>query len=197
MRLTLADDLAPLTRALLDGGTAVLPTDTVYGLVCAAADERACGEVARLKRRDPAQPSSVLVATLQAARALTEDARALALLATGATVIVPNPQRRLPWLCGTTPDRLGLRVSRFDPRLEVALDEVGPLLATSANLHGGADPATLESVVAALADGVDVLVDGGRVEGVPSTVLDLNGPRPVILRAGRQGPHTLKELLDA
>ena len=197
MRLGLADDLAPLTRALLEGGSAVIPTDTVYGLVCAASDEGACVEVARLKGRDPGQPSSVLVATVEAARGLTDDARAVALLETGATVILPNPARRFPWLCGTTPERLGVRVSRFDPRLEAALAGIGPLLATSANLHGGQDPATLAAVPPALAVAIDVLVDGGRVEGVPSTVVDLNGPRPVILRAGRQGPHTLKEILDA
>ncbi len=198
LRLALADDLAPLGVALGAGGTAVIPTDTVYGLVCAAAQEAACAELSRLKGRDPRQPSSVLVATLEAAEQLTGgDERRLALLATGATVIMPNRERRYAWLCGLTPDRIGVRLSRFAPGLEMVLAAVGPLLATSANVHGGPDPATLAAVPPAIADRVDVLVDGARVEGIPSTVLDLTGPRPVILRAGRQGPHTLKELLDA
>ena len=197
LHLGLADDLTPLGACLRAGGTAVIPTDSVYGLVCSAADESACAEVSRLKGRDLAQPSSVLVATIGAAGELTQDARGLALLETGATVILPNPDRRFPWLCGTTPERIGVRVSRFDPQLEAVLAELGPLLATSANLHGGPDPATLADVPPAIASCVEVLVDGGRAEGVPSTVLDLTGPRPVILRAGQQGPHTLKELLDA
>ena len=108
--------------------------DTVYGICCRASEEAACAEIARLKGRDPSQPSSVLFADLAAARALARDLRADALLGTGATLIVPNPAGRYPWLCGATPDRIGLRFAALDPRLAAVLAPLGPLLATSANV---------------------------------------------------------------
>jgi L-threonylcarbamoyladenylate synthase len=62
--------------------------------------------------------------------------------------------------------------------------EVGPLATTSANLHGGPTPATAEEVRGLFADAVAVVVDGGRCEGAPSTVVDATGSRPVLIREG-------------
>jgi L-threonylcarbamoyladenylate synthase len=57
-------------------------------------------------------------------------------------------------------------------------------VATSANLPGGADPRRAEDVPAEIAAAVDVVVDGGLLPGTPSTVLDLTGPEPLVLRQG-------------
>jgi tRNA A37 threonylcarbamoyladenosine synthetase subunit TsaC/SUA5/YrdC len=111
--------------------------------------------------------------------------RARTLLARGATVLIPNPDGHYVHLCGEEPQRIGVRVSAFPQSLAAAIDAVGAILATSANLHGGRDPRTLDEVPAALAAGCAVLVDGGTAEaGRASTVLDLCAPRPVILREG-------------
>jgi tRNA threonylcarbamoyl adenosine modification protein (Sua5/YciO/YrdC/YwlC family) len=194
LRLDLAEprvDLAPLASALAEGACAVIPTDTVYGLVCAAAQPEACARLSALKGRDPRQPSTVMFADLAAAETLLaplEQAlaqRARALLARGATVLVPNPERRYLHLTGDAPSRIGLRVSAFPAGLAEAIAAVGAILATSANLHGGPDPRTLDDVPAALAAQCAVLVDGGPAgAGRASTVLDLSAPRPVILREG-------------
>jgi L-threonylcarbamoyladenylate synthase len=194
LRLDLAEprvDLAPLSAALAEGACAVVPTDTVYGLVCDAAQPDACARLSAIKGRDPRQPSTVMFATLEAAEtllapleeALAESARAL--LARGATVLLPNPLGRYPHLCGDEPQRIGVRVSAFTDPLARAIDEVGAILATSANLHGGADPRTLEEVPPEITAQCAVLVDGGpAAAGRPSTVLDLSATRPVILREG-------------
>ena len=71
LRLDLAEprvDLAPLTAALAEGACAVIPTDTVYGLVCAAGQVEACARLSALKGRDPRQPSTVMFATLAGRR---------------------------------------------------------------------------------------------------------------------------------
>jgi tRNA threonylcarbamoyl adenosine modification protein (Sua5/YciO/YrdC/YwlC family) len=194
LRLDLAEprvDLAPLATALAEGACAVIPTDTVYGLVCAAGLPQACARLSELKGRDPGQPSTVMFASQQAAEALLaplEPAlarRARALLARGATVLVPNPERRYVHLTGDDPQRIGLRVSAFPPALADAIAVVGAILATSANLHGGPDPRTLDDVPPALIADCAVLVDGGPAgAGRASTVLDLTAARPVILREG-------------
>jgi len=62
--------------------------------------------------------------------------------------------------------------------------EVGPLATTSANLHGEATPPTAEEVRALFGDALAVVVDGGRCEGSPSTVVDCTGERPVLVREG-------------
>ena len=194
LRLDLAEprvDLAPLSAALAEGACAVIPTDTVYGLICAAGLPAACARLSALKGRDPAQPSTVMFADGAAAEQLLAPleaelaGRARALVARGATVLVPNPRAQYLHLCGEDPSRIGLRVSAFPPALEHALASAGPILATSANLHGGPDPRTLADVPEALVAACAVVVDGGpAAAGRPSTVLDLSATRPVILREG-------------
>ncbi|MDX6570996.1 MAG: L-threonylcarbamoyladenylate synthase [Gaiellales bacterium] len=184
-------DLAPLAAALARGACAVIPTDTVYGLVCAAGNVEACARLSALKGRDPRQPSTVMFASHGAAEALLAPLepelaeRARRVLARGATVLVPNPERRFTHLCGELPERIGLRVSAFPDALRAAVGSAGAILATSANLHGQPDPRTLADVPEAIAGGCAVLVDGGPAEaGRASTVLDLSATRPVILREG-------------
>jgi L-threonylcarbamoyladenylate synthase len=194
LRLDLAEprvDLAPLAAALAEGACAVIPTDTVYGLVCAAGQPAACARVGELKGRAAGQPSTAMFASVEAAEALLAplepvlQGRARTLLARGATVLVPNPERHLLHLCGDVPGRIGLRVSAFPAPLAAVIAARGPILATSANLHGGLDPRCLEEVPAALAEQCAVLVDGGASPALrASTVLDLSVPQPVILREG-------------
>jgi tRNA A37 threonylcarbamoyladenosine synthetase subunit TsaC/SUA5/YrdC len=64
------------------------------------------------------------------------------------------------------------------------LDGVGTMVATSANLPGGPDPATIGEVPAQIRDAADAVVDAGPLPGAPSTVIDLTGPEPVVLREG-------------
>jgi L-threonylcarbamoyladenylate synthase len=195
LRLDLAEprvDLGPLTTALAGGACAVIPTDTVYGLVCDASQPEAYEHLSVLKRRDSRQPSTVMFASVGSAEArlLTPlgselAQRARALLERGATVLIPNPEGHYVHLCGDEPQRIGVRVSAFPTALAAALEEVGAIVATSANLHGGRDPRTLAEVPAELAAACAVVIDGGRAEaGRASTVLDLCAPRPVILREG-------------
>jgi tRNA threonylcarbamoyl adenosine modification protein (Sua5/YciO/YrdC/YwlC family) len=194
LRLDLAEprvDLAPLTAALAQGACAVIPTDTVYGLVCDAGQAEACRRLSALKGRDAQQPSTVMFASAGEAESLLAPLeaelgrRARALLERGATVLVPNPGRRYLHLTGDDPGRIGIRVSAFALPLAAAIGAVGAILATSANAHGGADPRTLGDVPEEIADGCAVLVDGGpAAAGRASTVLDLSATRPVILREG-------------
>jgi L-threonylcarbamoyladenylate synthase len=194
LRLDLAEprvDLAPLAAALADGACAVIPTDTVYGLVCDAGQPEACARLSALKGRDPAQPLTVMFASGAAAETLLAPldeslaGRARAVLARGATVLVPNPAGRYLHLTGGDPRRIGIRVSAFPPALAGVIEAAGAIVATSANLHGGPDPRTLAEVPAELTAGCAVVVDGGAARaGRASTVLDLSAARPVILREG-------------
>jgi L-threonylcarbamoyladenylate synthase len=109
---------------------------------------------------------------------------ARALLPGPYTLVLPNPARRFRWLCGATPEAIGLRVPALPPESRAVVERAGVLAATSANLHGGPDPARLEDVPREILDGCGAVVDAGELPGTPSTVVDLTGPEPVVLREG-------------
>jgi tRNA A37 threonylcarbamoyladenosine synthetase subunit TsaC/SUA5/YrdC len=100
------------------------------------------------------------------------------------TLVVSNPGRRFAWLNEDRPETLGVRVPGVLGPGKQILDALGALVATSANLPGGPDPRVLADVPAALLTSVDAAVDAGALSGTPSTVIDLTGAEPVILREG-------------
>jgi L-threonylcarbamoyladenylate synthase len=100
------------------------------------------------------------------------------------TLILPNPARRFPWLTGTHPEVIGVRVPVLDGPGGDVLQELGAIVATSANHPGGPDPRRLDEVPQDLRDGAGAAVDGGELPGTPSTVVDLSGSEPRVLREG-------------
>ena len=172
--------------ALRAGRLVVLPTDTVYGL-CAEPTEAGAAAVAALKKRAQTQPIALLAgsvdALLEAVPELPEPALR-ALLPGAYTLILPNPAGRFAWLAGDNPQAIGVRVPQLPATTAVVLDATGPVLATSANLHGGPDPRRLEDVPHEIREASAALVDGGELPGTPSTVLDLTGAEPRVLREG-------------
>ena len=100
------------------------------------------------------------------------------------TLVFANPAHRYWWLTGDRPDTIGVRVPMLDGYGKQVLDRVGAVAATSANLHGGQDPKTVAEIPQEILDGVAEVVDAGELLGVPSTVIDFTGERPVVLREG-------------
>jgi L-threonylcarbamoyladenylate synthase len=179
--------LTGAVEAIRAGRPVVLPTDTVYGLCADVENEAAAAEVARLKRRGERQPIAVLARDVERLleRVPELDGRLLRALLPGPyTLILPNPARRYPWLTGERPDTIGVRVPELPAAAAEVLDEVGAVLATSANAHGGPDPKRLADVPEAIRSACGVLVDAGELPGTPSTVLDLTGDEPRVLREG-------------
>ena len=98
---------------------------------------------------------------------------------------MPNPGGRFAHLCGSTPDRIGVRVPELAPDVAALADAVGGLAMTSANRRGEPAPARLSDVPAELREAAAVVVDGGSLPGIASTVVDITGPEPVVLRPGQ------------
>ena len=171
--------------AIEAGEPVVLPTDTVYGL-CTRPD--ASATLTRLKGREESQPIALLAADVETLFDRVPELRdraglVRALLPGRLTLILPNPARRYDWLTGSRPDAIGVRVPELDGAARDIVERVGAVAATSANLHGGPDPRRLDDVPEELR-GAAVLVDGGELPGTPSTVVDLTGAEPEILREG-------------
>jgi L-threonylcarbamoyladenylate synthase len=189
-------DVEAFEREVRHGGVVVFPTDTVYGIGCGSDQPDAIERLHELKGRPPKKPSALMwfsrAAALDALGHL--DARTRGAMER----LLPGPVLAVvPGLDGST---LGVRV----PRLEGAL---GPLagvravvLQTSANLAGGPDPRRLVDVPEKILAGVDLVLDGGELPGLPSTVVDLTEyeeGRWVVLREGAVDQATLAALLES
>lgn len=187
-----ADDPAAVERAakaLLGGGLVVLPTETVYGLAALASDPAATRALFARKGRGADVPVAVLCADAGQALALAaDDVPALAgeLAAThwpGPLTMVLRRRPGLGWALGEPTDTIGLRCPAHDLVRALAA-RVGPLATTSANRHGMPTPSSAAEAAEQLLGEVDLVLDGGMLSGTPSTVVDLTGPEPRVLRPG-------------
>jgi L-threonylcarbamoyladenylate synthase len=172
-------------EAIEAGKPVVLPTDTVYGL-CTRPD--AAATLARLKGRDAKQPLALLAAEVDTLFGKIPELRdqatiVRALLPGRLTLILPNPAHRYDWLTGERHDAIGVRVPELEGVVREIVERVGAVAATSANLHGGPDPRRLDDIPEVIREEA-VLVDGGELPGVPSTVVDLTTNEFRILREG-------------
>ena len=176
--------------AIRAGMPVILAVDTVYGLVTSPFTDGPVRRLNALKRRDERQPSALMAPNVDVLFELVPELRGQpgnvcrALLPGPYTLVLPNPACRFRWLTGAKPDALGVRVPILRGDSALILDAVGAVVATSANLHGGADPSTLDEVPQELRDAAAVVIDGGELPGTPSTVLDFTGGEPRVLREG-------------
>ena len=190
-------------EALRRGRLAVIPTDTVYGLAADAESEAAARALYAAKGRDAIQPTAVLFASLDVLHERLPELppaasrAANALLPGPLTLVLPNPGRRYAWLNAERPDAVGVRVPDVAGPGETVLRALGSLVATSANLPGGPDPRRVEDVPAAIREAVAAVVDGGELPGTPSTVVDLTGAEPRVLREGAVAAAEILERLQA
>jgi L-threonylcarbamoyladenylate synthase len=187
MDARLVDEAVEAIRA---GKPVVLPTDTVYGLCASPLRPQPVQGLYRLKGRPEGQPTALIAADVQALIECIPELRgpfarlARALLPGQLTLVLPNPTRRLPWLTGSRPETIGVRVPELEGQARAIVERVGVIAATSANFAGGPDPRRLVDVPEAIRAGCGAVVDGGELPGTPSTVIDLTEREPKILREG-------------
>jgi L-threonylcarbamoyladenylate synthase len=176
-------------EAIRRGRPVILPTDTVYGLCTTPYSAEPVERLYRLKGRAASQPTALAASDVDMLFECVPELRGRsgrivrALLPGPFTLVLPNPARRFRWLTGDRPETIGVRVPKLSGDAASVLGRVGAVAATSANLAGGPEPRTLEDVSRELRDAA-VEIDGGELPGIASTVLDLIGPEPKVLREG-------------
>jgi L-threonylcarbamoyladenylate synthase len=186
--------LDAVVAAIWAGQPVLLPTDTVYGLCANPFTEAPVRRALALKQRPAGQPAALLAATvdvlLEAVPELDGRAAAIAraLLPGPYTLVLPNPGRRFRWLTAERPETIGVRVADLPRESKAVVGTVGAVMATSANLSGGSDPARLEDVPRELRDACAAEIDAGELPGTPSTVIDFTGEEPRVLREGAAPP---------
>jgi L-threonylcarbamoyladenylate synthase len=187
-------DGAPAARAALErcvgeGGVAVFPADTLYGLACDPLNPTAIERIHAIKGRDEGKPSAVMYFSPLAMRELVSGLGRKARDAVGAllpgpvTLVVANPERRYPLACREDPERLGVRL--IGGPLAGAM---APIFQTSANRSGARAPTRFEQIDERVLEAADLAIDAGGLIGEPSTVVDITsidtGGRWKLLREG-------------
>ncbi|MCK7637923.1 L-threonylcarbamoyladenylate synthase [Corynebacterium pygosceleis] len=181
--------LTAAVSSVKGGGLVVLPTDTLYGIGCDAFDNRAVADLLRAKHRGPDMPVPVLVGSWDTVHGLVRDnqpaARTLieAFWPGGLSIVVAQAPS-LPWNLGDTRGTVMLRMPLHPVAIEL-LRETGPMAVSSANISGQAPATTAEEARRQLGTTVSVYLDGGTCpSGQPSSIVDLSGHRPRLLREG-------------
>ncbi|EME64658.1 L-threonylcarbamoyladenylate synthase [Amycolatopsis decaplanina] len=199
-RETRADGLAAAASAVRSSRLVVLPTDTVYGIGADAFDGGAVQSLLRAKNRGPDMPVGVLVGSWSTVDGLVlgtpPQARALieAFWPGDLSIILPHAPS-LQWDLGQSRGTVMLRMPLHPVALEL-LRDVGPMAVSSANVSGRPPATTAQEAVDQLGDSVAVYLDGGSSgEPVPSTMVDLTGDDPVILREGAVSRAAVAEVL--
>ncbi|MFC4943902.1 L-threonylcarbamoyladenylate synthase [Pseudonocardia sp. GCM10023141] len=195
-----ADGLAAAARAVRAGRLVVLPTDTVYGLGCDAFSAEAVRSLLAAKNRGPDMPVPVLVGSWSTIDGLVlgvpKSARDLieAFWPGAVSLVLPHAPS-LAWDLGSTRGTVMLRMPLHPVALEL-LRDVGPMAVSSANISGSPPAVTAAEAEQQLGDKVGVYLDGGRSgEPVPSTIIDLTGDDPRVLREGAVTSAAVAEVL--
>lgn len=178
---------APAARILKAGGVAVIPTDTLYGVVASALSREAVQRVYRLRRRNPRKPSIILIGDsadlgIFGVRPSPSQKAALARLWPGKFSLifkVPAGRRYLDRGTGT----LAFRLPRSKP-LRDFLRLSGPLIAPSANIEGKPPALNIAEARRYFGGRVDAYIGQGSKKGAPSTVAMFRGGRFLVLRQG-------------
>ena len=175
--------------AIRRGELVVLPTDTVYGIAADAFSPSAVGALLEAKGRGRDMPTPVLVPSVRTLDGLVDVvpqvARDLAdAFWPGALTLVVRHAATLQWDLGDTKGTVGLRMP-LDPVALAVLEQTGPLAVSSANRSGLPPASDAAEAARQLGTAVSVYLDGGPSgEPVPSTILDLTGDDPKVLRLG-------------
>lgn len=183
------NDITKCASIVKNGGVIVFPTDTLYGIGCDPYDEKAVDKIFKIKNRDKINPLPILassVVDIERIVLLSRTAKKLAqIFWPGAlTIIVPLIDKKISDNLRAGKMSVGVRVPNNVCVLSL-LKDCKYLTGTSANKSGEPGCKSFSEVLSSSLRGFDAILDGGEVEeGVQSTIVDLTGQHPRVIREG-------------
>ncbi|MDX3535869.1 L-threonylcarbamoyladenylate synthase [Streptomyces sp. MB09-01] len=192
--------LREAASAVRRGELVVLPTDTLYGIGADAFSPEAVHDLLAAKGRGRGMPTPVLIGSPNTLHGLVTDfsEQAWELVDAfwpGALTLVAKHQPSLAWDLGDTGGTVAVRMPLHPVAIEL-LTEVGPMAVSSANLSGHPAPEDCDAAREMLGDSVSVYLDGGPTPGIqPSSIVDVTGKVPVLLREGALTAEQLREVV--
>jgi L-threonylcarbamoyladenylate synthase len=188
MKIALQVDRA--IEILKSGGIVAFPTDTVYGLGGDALNTEVAERIYRVKQRPRSLPLPVLLADLTQVAAVVDSVPGIARFLMkrfwpgGLTLVLPKAAS-IPEIVSAGSDKIAIRIPNHSVPLALIHGLGAPITGTSANISDKPSPLTAKEVEQQLGSDVDLIIDMGRCPGgLESTVVDVTGETPVILRQG-------------
>ncbi|MFC2058159.1 L-threonylcarbamoyladenylate synthase [Chloroflexota bacterium] len=184
---------------LKKGGIVAYPTDTVYGLGASSCDERAIDKVYTVKKRSRSLALPLLIADtselVKVAAVVPEIAWRLAeRFMPGGLTLVLQKSDLVSSTITAGGDTVAVRVPDHPVPIALIRGLGAPLIGTSANVSGSPSPTTAREVYEQLGQGADLIIDGGRCPGgTESTIVDVSGEAPAIIREGAVTRHEIEE----
>ena len=176
------DIIDKAVSVLMHDGTIIYPTETVYGLGADAFSDEAIFKVYEAKKRPLGMPVSIAVCDFDMLASVARvEPRMHAFIETflpGPVTVILAARRLVPDILTGGTGMIGIRMPAHDLALQIIERFDAPITATSANLHGAKDPQVPEECTVPS----ELFIDGGRLPGSPSTVVDLT--KKIILRKG-------------
>jgi len=179
------NEIEKAAEVLRGGGVVVYPTDTLYALGVCIYNEDAVRRAYEIKRRPLSMHMPVAVGSIdriESVAVMNDNARKIAReFLPGAVTLVLEKKENVPKTVAG--EKIAVRVPDSDAALALA-SLAGPITATSANIHGMREPSDVEISREQLGEEVDMYIDGGKLKGIPSTIVDATGEKIKILREG-------------
>lgn len=200
MQLDIKEQIEKGIAILKQGGLVAFPTDTVYGLGACAYIPKAVERVYQVKGRLKDMALPLLVANNTQISEVAENIPLVAWLLIrrflpGALTLVLPKSKSVPDVVTAGGKTVGVRIPAHPVPIALIEGLAAPIVGTSANLTGQPSPLTADEVYAQLGDKVDLIIDGGRCPGGrESTVVDVTGETPVVLREGAISIEELKKV---
>ncbi len=187
-------------RSLREGGLVVAPTETRYGLIARADDAEVLDRLYRVKGRPKSMPTSIFIRTVEELSDFAEVSSGALEIASsflpGPLTLVLKSIRELPGQV-VTDGKIGIRISP-SPFIRDLLARIDfPITATSANPSGNDECYTVEEIARHFGGRIDLYVDAGILDGLASTVVDLTGDEPVVLRQGAISEKAIRSALKS
>jgi len=189
--------LVRAVQVLREGGIVVMPTDTVYGLTCGITHHDAIRRIYKLKDMDPKKPLSILVNDMtmvgRYARGVSTPAyRLLKRVLPGPYTFIFPASPEVPKIMLRKRRTIGIRMPDNPIALALIAEMGEPLLSSSIRDPGQAFVNDPEEIESSLGNQVEMVIGGGVLLPVPSTVVDMSEDPPVLLRAGKGDVEALE-----
>ncbi len=185
------DKIKRFIEILRDGGVIVYPTDTVYGIGANIFNEDAVRRVYSIKKREYGKPISVCVSSVDEIDKIAfldlSSKRFIEKILPGPFTVILDRKDHVPDILTAGSKKIGVRIPNSPLCMELSREF--PITTTSANLSGGKVLESVDDILRELGEAVDVVIDAGPIrKAQPSTVIDLTGSKPKILRKGSDLP---------
>jgi len=183
-------EIKKIARVVMNGGVILYPTDTIYGLGCDAFNEKAIRRVFRIKERSPDNPALVLVRNISMVRDLVKSIPPFASLLMkrywpGPLTLLFHAGVKMSSQILSEDGKIGIRIPQNNFCLKLIAGTGNPLVSTSANISGEPVNPVISVLIKTFTAKVDLIIDAGDLSTVvPSTIVDVTGPIPVIMREG-------------